>query len=574
MKKFRFAMALMVVLAMALTACSGSKQEPKKEDPAKPAAPAEPTTTLHYLMTTKPTTFDPALTSDAPTMQMIQNVYAGLVSANEKGEVVPDMAAKIDVSADGKVYTFTLKDAKFHDGTKVTAEDFKRSFLRAMNPGIGATLADTYLDDIPGYAKFLAKQGEIAKAVKDKTMTEDASKAEIAKAYEALKADSGIVAKDEKTLVITLNEAIPYFLAKLTYPTGFVVGKSVPSDKGLDASPASAKLMNGTGAFKMDSYVEGSKIVIKRFADYFGDKAKVGTVEFAVIETDQAQLAAYRSGQLDISPIPPNDYKTLKADATLSKDIREWAAARIQYFALNQKVWEPAKDVRVRQAFNYAVDKDKMNDVVFGGVHQPAYGYLPDSIPGALGSKAQMLKFDPAKAKALLKEAGYGEGGKPLTLKVTYRAKNETAQRLAEFLQNQFQTNLANIKITIEPMDWSALLTASKAKNQLQAFALGWGADYMDPQNFLGVLLHGKAPENRVGWLNKDFDTILEKADKMPNGPARFAEYSKAEQIAINDSPWVPLYYQKQLWLVRPTVKGLWWNAMGIQQLNKVEITK
>lgn len=565
-----------VALAVALTACSGKPaQQPQQgaQQGGQQGAVAEPTATFRYVISAKPTTFDPAMVSDVPTMQIIQNVYSGLVTFDEKGNVVKDLAEDIQVSPDGKTYTFKLKDAKFHDGSKVTAEDFKRSMLRAMNPALESPVADSYLDDIAGYAKFLAARADIEKQVKENKLSKEEAEKKLAAAYEELKKNPGIEAKDEKTLVVTIDEPKAYFLAKLTYPTAWVVHKSVPDDKPIDASPANVKLMIGTGPFKADSYVEGSKFVMKRFADYYGDKAKVATVEVSIIEKDAAQLASYRSGQLDVSVLPPADYKAIKADANLSKEILEFPTARINYYALNQNKFEPARDVRVRQAFNYAINKEQLNEIVFSGTQFPAYGILPPGIPGALAEKVQGLKFDPAKAKELLKQAGYGEGGKPLSLKLTYRAGNETSQRLAEFIQNQLQTNLG-IQVQLEPMEWGKLLEATQRKTELDSFLLGWSADYIDPQDFLTLLLHSKAPYNRYGYSNPEFDEILEKADRMPNGPERYAEYSKAEQMAVTDAAWVPTHFGKALYLVKPYVKGLRYNAMGIMPLNHVSIEK
>lgn len=573
MKKFRLLTAMLLVLAMALSACSGSskKEDPKKDDKPAATTPTEPTATFKYYLVDKPTTFDPIMVTDVSTNQVLQNVLSGLVNFDQKGNVVQDMAAKIDTSADGLTYTFTLKDATYSDGSKVVAADFKKAMVRAMNPALNSPVADTYLDDIAGYSKFLAAKGKIDADLKAKSIDEAKHKAELTTLYEALKNDASITAKDEKTLVITLAAPTPYFLGKLVYPTSYPV-KGMPEDKTLAATPANAKLLIGTGAFSMEEYVEGSKVVLKRNPNFYGDKAKVAKVEMPVITADAAQLAAYRSGQIDMSPIPPGDYKTIKADATLGKEVLEFPTARVNYFALNQTKWEPSKNVKVRQAVSHAINREQLNDVVFSGTQFPAYGVLPPGIPGALEGKVQGQKYDVEKAKGLLKDAGF-EGGKGLNLKVTYRAKNETSQKLAEFLQNQLKTNLG-INVTVEPMEWSALLAASRNKTELESFTLGWSADYIDPQNFLSVLLHTKAPYNRYGYSNKEFDAVLEKADKMKNGPERLAEYSKAEQMVVNDLGFVPLYFGKSMFLVRSTVKGVQYNAMGIMPLNHVEYTK
>jgi oligopeptide transport system substrate-binding protein len=567
MQKIRFALAAMLTLSVALTACSGKTTTPAPGTTTDGSKTANTNATLKYYLVDKPTTFDPAMVSDVSSSQVINNVFSGLVQYNEKGELVNDMAADIKVSDDGKTYTFTLKDGiKFHDGSPVTAEDFKKTMVRNMNPALGSPVNDTYLNDITGYDKFIKTSQKLGKDLADKKITEDDQKKQLAAAYDELKKAPGIEAKDAKTLVITIVEPAPYFVAKLTYPTAYPA-KNLPEDKPLDASPANAKLMMGAGPFKMDNYVEGSKVTLKRNDDFYGQKAKVAVVEMPVITSDQAELAAYRSGQIDMTPIPPADYKNIKADPALGKEILESASARVNYLALNQDKWEPAKDVRVRQAIAMGINNQQLVDVVYGGTYIAAYGVLPDGIPGALGAKVQGNKFDPAKAKELLKAAGYGEGAKPLTF------KHETNQHWAEFVQSQLKTNLG-ITIEIEPMEWTALLKATDAKNQLDAFLLGWSADYIDPQDFLTILLHTNAPYNRYGYSSKEMDAILDKADHAKAGPDRFAEYGKAEQIAVTEAGFIPQSYPKAMFLVRPTVKGIRLNVMGVLPLNTVEYTK
>jgi ABC-type oligopeptide transport system substrate-binding subunit len=566
-RKFRYALVALLALSMLLAAC-----KTKTAEPAQPSGSAQPAATFHYYLVDKPTTFDPAMVSDVSTMQVIQNVFSGLVMFNEKGEVVADMAAKWEISPDNKTYTFTLKDATFADGTKVTARDFVRSMVRAMNPVLASPVSDSYLDDIAGYHAFLAKRGDLDTQKGDKKITDDAYAKALTAAYTDLVKAPGIEAKDDKTLVITLTQPAAYFLAKMTYPTAWVVHPAVPNDKPMASAPENVKLAIGTGPFTLDSYVEGSKVVLKRNPKYYGYQAKVGTVELAVITQDAAQLAAYQGGQFDMAPIPTTDYQRVKADAVMGKEVLEYPTARVNYFALNQNLWAPARDVRVRQAFAYAIDKEKLNQVVYQGTQFPAYGILPPSIPGALGDKVQGLRYDGAKAKDLLKQAGYGEGGKPLTLKLTYRAKNETSQRLAEFIQSQLQTNLG-IKVNLDPMEWSKLLDASDKKTELESFLLGWSADYIDPQDFLTILLHSDSPNNRYGYTNKDFDAILNKADHSATSD-RMAQYSKAEQLAVTDAAWVPTTFGKSLFLVKPYIKGVRNNAMGILPLNTVTVNK
>jgi len=576
LKRMRFAFALMLALSLFLTACSGSKSDPAPNNTSsnttggETAAPANqgPKGTLKYYLTDKPTTFDPAMVTDVSTNQILQNVFSGLVTFDTKGGVIPDLAEKFDVSADGLTYTFTLKaDAKFSDGTPVTAADFKRSILRNFHPGVGSPTGVSYLDDIAGAQKFMAAKDELDAQLKDNKISEADHTKKVMEAFEALKNDPSITVKDDKTLVLVIDKPKPFFVMKLTYPTGFVVGKSFPDDAPLGAAPENVAKAIGAGPFTMDSYTEGSMVVLKANANYAGEKAKVATVEMPVISSPQARLAAYRAGQIDVNEVAGADYPTLKADPELSKHLLEWAGARVNYLALNQIVLEAAKNKDFRLAVAHAINKEQLVKVVWNDTHLPAYGVLPDTISGANGAKIQKVEYNVDKAKDYLKKSGY-EG---LEFTITYRAQDEVTQRLAEFIQSQLTTNLG-LKVNIEPMEWSALLAASRQKTELESFYLGWSADYPDPQNFLSLLLHSKAPYNRYGYANPEFDAMVEKADVMPNGPERMAEYAKAEQFAISDGAWTPLTYPKNIFLIRPTVKGFSYNSMGVLPLNTVTV--
>ncbi|MBI3741148.1 MAG: hypothetical protein HY257_05265, partial [Chloroflexi bacterium] len=188
-----------------------------------------------------PPTLDPALTSDAESAVYVVELFSGLVTLDQNLKVVPDLAEKWEVSDDRKTYTFTFrKDAKFHDGRPVTAQDFKYSVERAANPATTSPTADTYLGDIVG--------------VKDK-LNRKAS------------AVSGVVVVDDYTLKITIDSPKTYFIAKLTFPTAFVVDKNNVERGGRTWTDKP----NGTGPFKLKEYVRGQRIILARNENYYLD---------------------------------------------------------------------------------------------------------------------------------------------------------------------------------------------------------------------------------------------------------------------------------------------------------------
>lgn len=594
--------ALCLALALLVLAGCSSKPASPAPTPQPPSTPAAPSTTFHWYTTTNMTSFDPALVSDSNTLKnLIYQVYAGLVTNGDKGDVALDLAAGYKVSEDGKTYTFTLKDGiKFQSGRPITSEDIKWSMMRAANPALNSPVTFSYLDDIVGFGKLGAALNQAnapvralsaqatnleadVKAGKADQKSLDDLKAKLADAQKAAEGavgaawaefqkDPGIDAPDPKTVVFHIDSPKAYFLAKLTYPTSWPVDKTlVPFDKPIATDPANAKLVNGAGPFKLTSYQDNASFTLTRWADYHGEKAKVGSIDVQIIKTEQAAFAKYQAGDLDIVGVPTADYQRIKNDPVLSQQLTEMPRASVSYFALNELVYTPARDQRVRQAFNYAVDKEALVKTVLNGAVFPAYSILPPGLPGGSGDKLQGLKYDPARARDLLKQAGY-DGAHPLPpLTITFPAGNETNAKLAEFLQQMFQTNLG-VKVALEPQEFGAMLKRQHAKTELQAMFLAWGADYMDPQNFLSTLLTCNSEYNEYGYCNKDLDAGLARADAAAPGDARYAMYAQIEQQMVNDAPWIPLNFGKLIYLTKPYLKGYRVNAMGAMAQTTVEI--
>lgn len=591
--------ALGLALALTLVAgCSGSKSST-----SSPSGQPAQSVVFHAFTPDNPVTFDPAMIADAYTNQfLMQQVYSGLVAADESGKAALDLAANLKVSEDGKTYTFTLKDGvKFHSGRALTSDDIKWSLVRAANPALASTVVGSYLNDIVGFGEFfqaqdaanapaLALKKQLSAAQDDlkagkKTQAEvdalqkqyDAASqkaaAEVKAAFAELEKNPGIDTPDPRTVVFHIDAPKPYFLAKLTYPTAFAVDKSVvPYDKPITAAPDSIKLVSGTGPFKLTNFVDNSGYTLTRFDDYYGEKAKVQTVEVSIVIQDAPRLQKYRAGELDYTYLPTSDYQAVKADPTLSKELVERAEATVYYFALNEGVWAPAKDVRVRQAFNHAIDREALAKVVFQNARLPAYGYIPPGVPGSLGDQIQAYKYDPAKARELLKQAGYDESHPLPVLRITYRGGQETIQRQAEFLQQQIKQNLPIQDVVLDPLEWGVFLAKQQNNTELQSYLLGWGADYVDPQDFLDVLLTCDAPYNHYGYCNKQVDDLVKKGNVAPPGDARLQLYRQAEQLINQDAAWVPQTYLARQYMVRPYVKGLRINIMGVMPFNTVEI--
>jgi oligopeptide transport system substrate-binding protein len=488
---------------------------------------------LRYAINSPPTTTDPAKVQDGDTIDMLQQVFEGLVKWNDKNEVVPNLAEKWDISPDGKTYTFHLKDnVYFHEPfkRKVVAADFVYSLTRTCRKESNSPTAMNYLNDIVGAGDLNKGKGS---------------------------ALPGVKAVDDKTLQIMLDAPRPYFLAKLTYPTGYVVCKEAV-DK---AGPTwNEQAIVGTGPFKLRSYQGEYKIVLAANPDYHGEKPILEGIERPVNKDSNSRQTAYETGGLDYVDIERPELQRIQSDPVLSKELKQFDRANIYYLALNQQAFPPFKDKKVRQAFAYAIDKDQLIKLALRGTAKKANGILPPGIPGYDASFTG-LAYDPAKAKQLLAEAGYPGGKGFPKLVISFRQGYQFLSDCVLAMRDDLKRNLG-IEVDSRQVEWSQFLS-ERRNGTMPCYHLRWSADYIDPQNFLSLMLRTGSEENKIGYSNADFDKLCDAADVEGNAAKRTGMYQQAEKIAVDDAAWVCLYHLPDIELHKPYVKGIHDSLMG-----------
>ena len=480
------------------------------------------TTRLVHLYVDPPT-LDPHLTTDATSARIIVEVFGGLVTIDPDLNIVADLAESWDISDDGRVYTFHLRpDAKFHDGKPVTADDVLWSLERATNPLTESPVADQYLGDIVG--------------VKDKLAGEDTT-------------ISGVRFIDELTIEITIDEAKSYFLAKLTYPTGFVLDRD-----NVEANPRSwFREPNGTGPFRLEEYVVGETLVLSRNEDFHLGPPKLEEVEFILsggtsllmYENNEIHVAGVGLADLDRLNDPSNDlYSELKtAPASFS----------VNYIGLNVNE-PPLDDVKVRQALNLAIDKEEIASIVLGDLVRPADGILPPDFPG-YAEEIRGYEFDPTRARQLLEESKYGgdlENLPPITI-TTPGSFGANVSLDMEVILQMWERNLG-ITAEFQQTEFATFLK-DLHKGRFQMFDIGWIADYPDPENFLDILFHSQSTNNHTHYSNPEVDELLVQARVETDTTRRYSLYNQVEQMILDDAPWVPLWFDgESKLLVKPNV--------------------
>lgn len=514
----KFTSAIAALLSLVLVAGCGQGGFSKRAQQGK-------ANVFRYPIVTNPTTLDPGVVQDGDTIDLLQQVYEGLVTWSEDNRPIGNLAANWEITDGGRTYIFHLKKGvKFHSGREVTAEDFKWSIERATNPKFNSSTAKTYLNDIVG---VLEKLDGKAKEV------------------------SGVQVVDPYTLKITIDKARPYFLGKLTYIVSAAVDKSVvPADEEI----RSVEQMGGTGPFKGKSYVPEQLIVLEAFKDYHGGAPAIEQIERPVIKDAATRLNKYKAGELDLVMLERQDVLALQQDEEFKSHLKFFDRPAIWYIGLNQLVYPQFKDARVRRAIAMAIDRKQIVEDILSNINKEANGIIPPGVAGHRPDR-QALPFDPAQARKLLAEAGYPDGKGLPDFELTFREQRPDIRIVAEAVAGQLQKNLG-IKCHLLTMEWRAYLEKHQA-NKMGFFHMRWAADYLDAENFLSVLLASYGPEMHVGYYNPQYDALCRQADVELDNDKRMQLYAQAEDIVVNDCPFIPIYFQRDAELIRPRVSGL-----------------
>jgi oligopeptide transport system substrate-binding protein len=467
-----------------------------------------------------PLTLDPAIVTDADSSTYIVEIFGGLVQLDKNMKVIPDIASSWTVSPDGTVYTFKLRnDVVFQNSNRrVTAQDFKYSMERACDPSTNSTTADEYLGDIVG-AKDMIRGN--AKNI------------------------SGIKVIDDQTLQITIDAPKPYFLAKLTYPTAYVVDQQqINADKrNWTMHP------NGTGPFILKSWKIGESVTLVANPRYHLGAPKVGEIDFNL--AGGSPLTQYENGEVDIAGVGLDDLDRVRDPSDpLSKEYMHKPLFSTEAIEFNTTK-APFDDPKVRQAFGMAIDRDQLVNVVLKGAVQKAEGIMPPGMPG-YNQNIKGLPFDPNQAKQLLQQSKYAGKLPPITF--TTSGQGADVGPVLDAIIQMWKDNLG-VDVQIQQEDPATFLDDEK-KGALQIWDFGWIADYPDPEDFLDLNFYSQGNGDDTKYNNPQVDQLLLAARTEQDQTKRFQEYNQAEQQIVQDAPWIPLFWDETNEVVKPYVQG------------------
>lgn len=484
----------------------------------------------------QPRTLDPALTRGGPG-GALGHIFSGLVTLDQQLQLQPDLAAGWTVSDDSLVYTFFLRrDARFHNGRSVTAADIVAAWERAVDPATGSDTALTYLGDIVGVA---ARHAGTAPTI------------------------SGLRILDDYTLEVTIDAPKVYFLAKLAYPVAFVVDWQQVAD------PAWQRAPNGTGPFQLIEWRDDERLVLARAPTHYAPVAP-GDIEHIVYDMSAGlPLALYETGAIDLVGVGGGTLeRMLDPNNPLGADLQTAVDMCTTVIGLNTRR-PPFDDERVRQAFNHALDKERLITTLASGQALVAEGALPPGMPGFVARPAS-YPFDPDRARSLLEAAGYGDGLPPLTY--TTSGYDDPGALVTAAVSSWSATLGVSITVElIEPFNYLDELYGGRVGD---IYSGGWCADYPDPQNFLDVLYHSESNQNLGGFRDVAIDARLVQARSEPDPVRRLALYQQIENDLIIAAPVVFIQHSQSAALVSPALVGYRLTPIGVRQWDQVQLAR
>jgi oligopeptide transport system substrate-binding protein len=475
----------------------------------------------------EPDTLDPNRSSFATEAAVISRVFEPLLTFDKDLKPAPAAASSYDVSADGKTYTFHLRQgAKYSDGQPVRAQDFEYSYKRILNPDTAADYATFFTDaGIVGAADYNSGKGS-ADAV-------------------------GVKATDDNTLQIQLDSPIGYLPDLVALWVVPPLRQDIIEKAG-DNWAQDPSTYIGNGPFKMTEWVHQDHITLAPNSNYNGPQPALQKVTYLMVSDGEADYAAYRNNERDWALVPDADVQAVRNDSQLSQQAVEYTELTTFWLTMNN-ARTPLDNVNVRKALSMGIDRNAMIRDVADGIGKPATSVIPPGMPGYQADLGKDVDFNPTQAKQLLAQAGYTDTSTFPQLHFRY-ATTSANQSRAEFIQAQLKQNLG-IDIVLDSMEAKAFQAAYKAKDYDLAFN-GWGADYPDPQDWMTGLFGCQASNNKYNYCDSQFDQLSEKGDTSTDQNARLQDYAQAQQILMQDLPVAPLYYRGRMVVVKPWVHG------------------
>ena len=485
----------------------------------------------HHGNGSEPQGIDPHIVTGVPEHHILISLCEGLTIPNPNPDdmngYMAGTAESWSVSEDGKEYIFNInKNARWSNGEPVTANDFVWSWKRILTASLGSQYPDMLYYLVGAYEYHNG-------------LTNDFS-------------EVGVKAIDQKTLKVNLKNPTPFFLGLLSHYSTWPVHKETVLKYG-DIDDRNGEWTRPgnfvcNGPFQLKSWELNNKIVVEKNPYYYDASiVKLNEIHYYPVSNVMTEDRMFRAGQLHLTSTLPSQKCPIYIEENPNLRIDPYMGT---YFYRINTNHEALKDVRVRKALAYSIDRELLVNKVTKCGQIPAYSFTP---PGSNGYEPKtQIPFDPELAKSLLEDAGYSDENPFPKLEILFNT-NEDHRKIALAIQQMWQVNLG-IEIELVNQDWKVYLNREMI-GDFQISRAGWIGDYEDPNTFLDLMRPNRG-NNKTGWENKEYDELVEKANTINNQSERYEMLYKAEEILIDNMPIIPLYTYVRSYQLSPDVKG------------------
>ena len=535
MMKYAKFLMIFVFSIVTLTACSGDSESSSEK-------------ILKVAKDTELASMDQHIATDGLSFEVIAATIEGLYTSDADGNAIPAIAKSYDVSEDGLVYTFHLReDAKWSNGDPVMANDFVYAWRRLVDPNTASEYA--FIMDVAGVKNAASVN-----------------------AGEASLEELGVKAVDDYTLEVTLALPVPYFLQLMTFPSFFPMNEAFVTEKGAEYAQSPDGLL-ANGPFKMTEWTQGHSFKIEKNDSYYDkDNVNIDGIEYKIMKDSQTAALEFESGNLDVVRLAGEIVDLYKENEafTLIHEGYLW------YIAPNEQV-EELQNVNLRQALGRAVNKEQLTETVLNDGSTVANFIVPVTLATGPDGKDfretspnDYMTYDVEVAQEYWEKAKQELGIETLTLELLFE-DTDSMKKCAEFIQSELQTNLPGL--TIE-------LKSQPKKNRLELMRAGdyqlgitrWGPDYADPTTYLDMFITGGS-NNYPNYSSEEYDTLMNsigKGDLVYDIEARWEAMKEAEELLIaEDAAALPMYQQGNTYLIDQQVKGIETHSVGVPFIYK-----
>ncbi|HUF06268.1 MAG TPA: peptide ABC transporter substrate-binding protein [Candidatus Binatia bacterium] len=471
-------------------------------------------------------TLDPAFIADAADVQLLLQLYGGLTRLDEAGEPYPSLASGWTISDDGLTYEFDIRDdLSFSDGTPLTAEDIRRSWLRLLDPATRASAPDV-LSVVAGATARLSG---------------DADEDEV-----------GILAPDDRTLIVELRHPASYFVEITATPSTFVVPRHADATQGWQTP----QRFVGSGPYVIDGVDAGDLLLVAN-DEYVAGPPPISEIRW-MSDVDGSSAGAFAAGEVDLAQVPGWDATWIAYDAELGPWLHAAEPLTISFYGFDT-TRPPFSDARVRRAFSLALDRERLVPLAEGAASAAAGSLVPPAIwPEGFEPE---LETDAGRARDLLDDAGFADRADLGTIVVNGSGLG-VEPAVAVWREE------LGVEIAVETMGFGDFLGLLES-DPPHVYTISWIADYPSPHSLYGLLLEPGAASNFGDWRDDEFVELLEAAARAADDEVG-AAYDAVEGHVAEEAPVIPWSYGETWWLVADGLRGLGNLTVGLLDFGRV----